>query len=152
MKKEPPPPPPPRRGQGAAGGGGITTYPLAAASYVGTKASSAWQHAPAVPHSGSRANPNAQFSTNAPGQFLNRSNTSSTIGTISNMAGGGGNGDFPPEMSKREVLWRQRWARAEGVLKEKGVVLRSWRVGSDVMKEAEGLVKKVVDSGEDRME
>jgi phosphatidate phosphatase APP1 len=153
-KKEPPPPPPPRRGQqgGGGGGGGITTYPLAAASYVGTKASSAWQHAPSVPHPGNRPTPNAQFSTNAPGQFLNRSNTSSTIGTMSNMAGGGGNGDYPPEMSKREVLWRQRWARAEGVLKDKGVVLKSWRVGTDVMKEAEQLVRKVVDRGEDRMD
>jgi phosphatidate phosphatase APP1 len=149
-RKEPPPPPPPRRGQGAAGGGGITTYPLAAASYVGTKASSAWQYAPSVPHPGSRANPNAQFSTNASGQFLNRSNTSSTIGTMAS-GGGGSNGEYPPEMSKREVLWRQRWARAEGVLKEKGVVLRSWRVGTDVLKEAEALVKKTVERGEDRM-
>ncbi|KAF2708338.1 hypothetical protein K504DRAFT_434716 [Pleomassaria siparia CBS 279.74] len=140
-RKTPPPPPPPRREKER----GITTYPLAAASYMGTKASSAWQHAPSVPHPSTR--PGANYSTTAPTQFLNRSNTSSTLGG----GAGGGNGDYPPEMSKREVLWRQRWARAEQVLKEKGVVLKTWRVGTDVMKEAEQLVKKVAEKGEDKM-
>jgi hypothetical protein len=41
-------------------------------------------------------------------------------------------------------LWRQRWARAEKILGEKGVVLRSWRVGSDAVAEA----MKVVDKSE----
>lgn len=129
--KRAPPPPPPRRERG------ITTYPAAAASYVGTKASSAWQHAPSVPHPSTRPG-NAPYSTTT---GLQRSNTASTLGTI---GGGNGNGEYPPEMSKREVLWRQRWARAEQVLGEKGVVLRSWRVGTDCLKEAEELVKKAV--------
>ena len=45
-------------------------------------------------------------------------------------------------MNKREVLWRQRWAKAEAILTQKGVVLRSWRVGTDVEGEAERLIKK----------
>ncbi|KAF2005307.1 actin patch protein 1 [Amniculicola lignicola CBS 123094] len=165
FKKAPPPPPPPRRG--------ITAYPTAAASYVGTKAASAWQNAPAIPHPSTRPNlptsntANAQFSTSSNPQRPQRTNTASTLGANggvsangtgnNNNGGGGGGGGYwgygannnaaatNPEyagMNKREVLWRQRWARADEILKEKGVVLRTWRVGTDVMKEAEMLVKK----------
>ena len=35
-------------------------------------------------------------------------------------------------MSKKEYLWRQRWARAQSVLEPQGVTLRTWRTGSDV--------------------
>jgi hypothetical protein len=45
-------------------------------------------------------------------------------------------------INKREQLWRQRWARAEQILSEKGVVLRSWRVGTDAMAEAEKIIKE----------
>ena len=38
----------------------------------------------------------------------------------------------PDEMSTKERLWRQRWARAQSLLEPKGVTLRTWRVGSDV--------------------
>ncbi|KAK5136021.1 hypothetical protein LTR08_004275 [Meristemomyces frigidus] len=38
----------------------------------------------------------------------------------------------PDEMSTKERLWRQRWARAQSLLEPRGVTLRSWRVGSDV--------------------
>jgi phosphatidate phosphatase APP1 len=48
-------------------------------------------------------------------------------------------------VNKREELWKQRWARAEHVLKEKGVLLRSWRVGEDVKDEAVKLVKKALE-------
>lgn len=34
--------------------------------------------------------------------------------------------------SKREELWKQRWKHAQQVLLDHGVVLGSWRVGSDV--------------------
>lgn len=37
-----------------------------------------------------------------------------------------------PLPSKREELWRQRWKHAQQVLVDHGVVLGSWRVGSDV--------------------
>ena len=39
------------------------------------------------------------------------------------------------------MLWRQRWAHAEQVLGEQGVVLRSWRVGGDIMDEAVGIIR-----------
>ncbi|CAK4030598.1 actin patch 1 [Lecanosticta acicola] len=35
-------------------------------------------------------------------------------------------------VSKKEFMWKQRWARAQNLLERNGVTLRSWRVGSDV--------------------
>jgi len=35
-------------------------------------------------------------------------------------------------MSTKERLWRQRWAKTQGLLEPRGVTLRTWRVGSDV--------------------
>jgi phosphatidate phosphatase APP1 len=146
-KKAPPPPPPPRRG--------ITAYPVAAASYVGGKAASAWQHAPAIPHPSTRPN---MYSNNVPGNSFstttslhNPRTTNGANGALGNDHGNGGysnnngNGEYPASMNKREVLWRQRWARAEQILGEKGVVLRSWRVGRDVQKEAERLIAEATE-------
>lgn len=128
-KKAPPPPPPPRRG--------LTAYPAAAAGYVGTKAHAAWQHAPPIPHPSTRPNAsNAHpFSTTATGQLPHRTNTGSTLGA-------NGYGEAGRVVDKREMLWRQRWARAEQVLGEQGVVLRSWRVGTDVEEVAEKVIKE----------
>jgi phosphatidate phosphatase APP1 len=133
IKKAPPPPPPPRRG--------ITAYPAAAAGYVGTKAQAAWQHAPPIPHHSTRPNASTTqpFSTAAGGQQLpHRTNTGSTLGA-------NGYGEAGRVVDKREQLWRQRWARAEQVLREQGVVLRSWRVGSDAEGPAESVIKDAVE-------
>ena len=46
-----------------------------------------------------------------------------------------------PLLSKKEELWLRRWARAREIFDEKGVVLRSWRVGSDVAHEAVNLIE-----------
>ncbi|KAL1960430.1 hypothetical protein VTO42DRAFT_7729 [Malbranchea cinnamomea] len=37
-----------------------------------------------------------------------------------------------PTLSKREEAWNRRWTRAQEILSEHGVLLASWRVGSDV--------------------
>jgi len=50
--------------------------------------------------------------------------------------------------SKKEVLWRQRWGRAQQVMRKHGVVLRSWRVGGDVRAESERLVKEALEKDE----
>ena len=122
--KRAPPPPPPRRGNRDAA--------TSAASYVGAKASSAWQHAPSVPYHSRPQITSAQtsqpFSTGAPRQILNRTSTGSTLGG-------------EQYGTKREQLWRQRWAKAEQVLGEHNVLLRSWRVGTDAMAEAERIIK-----------
>lgn len=133
-KRAPPPPPPPRRG--------IVSYPAQAASYVGSKANSAWQHAPPIPHPSTRPSAQAQsYSTTSVQQLPQRTNTSSTLGSNSG-ANGNGYGNGGEMVNKREQLWWQRWARAEQVLGDKGVVLKSWRIGTDVEAEAEKLIKK----------
>ncbi|KAF2272947.1 uncharacterized protein EI97DRAFT_384626 [Westerdykella ornata] len=146
-KKPAPPPPPPRRG--------VTAYPAAAASFVGTKAASAWQNAPTIPHPLSRSTlyPSSTqhastFSTTASGQQRSDGDGPGSAGF------GSGNGNIGTDyaayaqagMSKREIMWRHRWARAEQVMGEKGVKLRSWRVGSDVVDEAERLIKEAAKS------
>ncbi|KAF1852116.1 uncharacterized protein K460DRAFT_373970 [Cucurbitaria berberidis CBS 394.84] len=132
--KKAPPPPPPRRGN--------RDTASSAASYVGSKATAAWQHAPSIPYHSRPQLASAQtsqpFSTVAPRQALNRTSTGSTLG-----------GDGQPYGTKREQLWRQRWARAEQVLSERGVLLRSWRVGTDAMGEAERIIKDDERKGRD---
>ncbi|KAF2873060.1 hypothetical protein BDV95DRAFT_368643 [Massariosphaeria phaeospora] len=149
-KPAPPPPPPPRRA--------IAAYPVAAASYVGTKANAAWQHAPAIPHPSTRPGANASptgnaqpFSTNPQRQHPQRTNTSSTLGLNGGAgANGYGDGNGYPQGTKREIMWRQRWARAEHILGERGVVLRSWREGRDVSAEAERVIREVEKNDKDR--
>ena len=45
-------------------------------------------------------------------------------------------------LNKKEELWKRRWARAKDVLDDKGVMLRAWRIGQDVMDDAIKLVEK----------
>jgi len=47
-------------------------------------------------------------------------------------------------VNKKLDLWKRRWKRAKDILDSKGVVLRSWRVGSDVCLEAVQLVEKTM--------
>lgn len=35
-------------------------------------------------------------------------------------------------VNKKEELWKRRWARSKDIMEAQGVVLRAWRVGSDV--------------------
>ena len=45
-------------------------------------------------------------------------------------------------VNKKEEVWKRRWARAKEILDAKGVMLRSWRVGSDVAEDAVTLVEE----------
>jgi phosphatidate phosphatase APP1 len=49
-----------------------------------------------------------------------------------------------PLPNKREELWRRRWERAAEVLEQHGVVLGSWRVGSDAQPVCAWLVEEAV--------
>ncbi|KIV86643.1 hypothetical protein PV11_02243 [Exophiala sideris] len=63
----------------------------------------------------------------------------------------GGDGGAPGgTYDKKLEIWKKRWARAEEIMKQRGVVLRSWRVGSDVMDECEQLVKKELEKSQSR--
>ncbi|KAI4154075.1 MAG: hypothetical protein LQ340_001900 [Diploschistes diacapsis] len=48
----------------------------------------------------------------------------------------------PGPVNKREELWKRRLARAKEILDRNGVILRTWRVGSDVEQEAVKLIEK----------
>lgn len=55
----------------------------------------------------------------------------------------GGDGGAPgASYDKKEEVWKRRWARAEDIMQRNGVVLRTWRVGTDVMDTCIGLVEK----------
>lgn len=45
-------------------------------------------------------------------------------------------------VNKKAELWKRRWKRAQMILADDDVVLKSWRVGTDVVDEAVGLVLK----------
>ena len=52
------------------------------------------------------------------------------------------NGNPISPLNKKEELWKRRWARAKDILEDKGVILRSWRVGEDAMEDAVRLVER----------
>ena len=110
-----PPPPPPRTQSYRKA---LATYPAAAAQFASSRVSSAWsayQHA--NDSGGSGAPPTPPLGSQSPGS---------------------------PGVSKREGLWRQRWMTAEYIFKDRGVVLRTWRVGKDVEDECCALVEKAM--------
>ncbi|GAM87776.1 hypothetical protein ANO11243_058040 [Dothideomycetidae sp. 11243] len=45
-------------------------------------------------------------------------------------------------VNKREEMWKRRWRRAKDIMDRHGVMLRTWRVGSDVMEECVRVVDK----------
>ncbi|KIV94068.1 hypothetical protein PV10_05225 [Exophiala mesophila] len=64
------------------------------------------------------------------------------------MAGGDGGAPGAPYDKKLEI-WKRRWQRSEEIMQQRGVVLRTWRIGSDVMDECIALVKREME-GKDR--
>lgn len=96
----------------------ITSYPAAAAQFASTRVTNAWQ-------------------------AYNNGSQPPTPGSIRSGSGMyGGNVAAPQPVNKRVDMWNSRWERAEGYCKHKGVVLKSWRVGSDVVEESRKLVEK----------
>jgi len=45
-------------------------------------------------------------------------------------------------ISKKEELWKRRWARAKVIMDERGIMLRTWRVGADALGDSVRLVEK----------
>ncbi|KAJ5256837.1 hypothetical protein N7478_012941 [Penicillium angulare] len=131
--KAPPPLPPPRRTNTASSAstsrsntpGPRPTPPANKPSYPISAAQSALQYAT------ERLNVSSQPSTglrpSASNQSLGRASNSNYNGYSGSDAG------MPPAPlpNKREELWRRRWERASEILEKNGVVLGSWRVGSD---------------------
>lgn len=57
------------------------------------------------------------------------------------------NGNPTNPINKKEDLWNRRWARAKEIFDAKGVMLKTWRVGADVIEDATALVER---AGKDR--
>jgi len=53
-------------------------------------------------------------------------------------------GNTGAPVNKKLDLWKRRWKRAKDILDSQGVVLRSWRVGSDVCLDAVHIVEKTL--------
>jgi len=118
---------------------------MAAAHYASNRVSGMFGSSPPSspplggrPGVGSRSN---SYSSYKPTR-QHGSSASSEYGSPPGSPGGG------PLESKKEVLWRQRWGRAQQVMRKHGVVLRSWRVGGDVRAESERLVKEALEKDE----
>lgn len=52
------------------------------------------------------------------------------------------NGNSSSPVNKKEEIWNRRWARAKEIFEAKGVMLKTWRVGEDVIEDAIALVEK----------
>ena len=98
------------------------------------------------------SNPNTHNADN--GSSTNRAPNSSagngTDGGDRGDRGDDGNGtenEDPYYLTKKEELWLRRWERAQGVFKEKGVMLRSWRSGVDVAGECVRVVEEALREG-----
>lgn len=53
-------------------------------------------------------------------------------------------------INKKEDLWKRRWALAKEAMDARGVMLRSWRVGDDVVEDAVGLIRKAMEEDKRR--
>lgn len=139
--RQPPPPPPPRR----------RVTPLQKLSPRLSPRSRALRH--------SNSNPDIEkldlSATSSASEFLPPPGRTNTSSTFDSMAG-------PPSSStsyqqgqygavnKKLELWLRRLERAHEVLDREGVRLYTWRRGQDVVLEAVGLVKEVVNKGRDK--
>lgn len=113
----PPPPPPPRR------------------AMTNTSNSDKKNTTNTPPKLPSRQGTPLSQSTNSSNPRLNTTTTSTTSPDYydSGLAYNNHSEDAPPQplLNKREELWKRRWERAQQILSDQGVLLGSWRVGSD---------------------
>jgi len=121
--------------------------PSASAYWHGTPSSSSSHPSPTA-RSGEGARPLSTTSTTIkPPPILARRNLTSYPAAAAQYAtdrlGLSGGEESPASpLNKKEELWKRRWARAKKVLDEKGVMLRAWRKGDDVMETAVKLVER----------
>lgn len=128
--KAPPPVPPPRRSNTASsttgtGSSGASTPRQAAPATKSYPAAAGAAAQAALNYATERLNfsasPGQNLRTSASNQSLSRTSTSSYNSYSA----------AEPLPTKREELWRRRWERASDILEKNGVVLGSWRIGSD---------------------
>ncbi|KAL1963107.1 hypothetical protein VTN77DRAFT_8650 [Rasamsonia byssochlamydoides] len=126
LRPPPPPVPPPRRSNTAAS----TTSSASASS--GTRRGPASSTTSKLSSSSSPSpSPSARSAASRP--VLSRTNTNNDYdsGPAYSDPSDGPPPPPAPLPNKREELWRRRWERAQAALQDHGVLLASWRVGSD---------------------
>ncbi|OGE55325.1 hypothetical protein PENARI_c004G08732 [Penicillium arizonense] len=133
--KQQPPLPPPRRANGAS----PTAHSDSSGSSTPRPAASSIQSYPAA--AAQAAYQGFQYAT----ERLNLSQSPSN-GSRQSPAGPNNESGMPPVPlpNKREELWRRRWERASEVLEDHGVVLGSWRVGTDAQPVCAWLVERAI--------
>lgn len=55
-----------------------------------------------------------------------------------------------PAINKKEDMWKRRWASAKEIMAAQGVMLRSWRIGDDVVEDAVGLIRRAIEENKRR--
>jgi phosphatidate phosphatase APP1 len=138
--KAPPPVPPPRRSNTASS----TTGSGSSGTSTPRQAASATRSYPAAAGAAAQAALNyaterLNFST-SPGQNLRTSASNQSLSRTSTSYSAA-----EPLPNKREVLWRRRWERASNILEQNGVVLGSWRTGSDAQPVCLWLVEEAME-------
>ncbi|GAB7350226.1 hypothetical protein MBLNU459_g0879t1 [Dothideomycetes sp. NU459] len=64
--------------------------------------------------------------------------------TTSNSSSDVNSGNTQAPINKKEELWKRRWARAKSIMEKEDVLLRTWRVGADVMDVCVDVVEKAL--------
>lgn len=83
--------------------------------------------------------------------YNNPSTSSSSANDIITTEDVNGNPTNPnPAINKKEDLWKRRWASAKEIMDAQGVMLRSWRMGDDVVEDAVGLIRKAIEEDKRR--
>lgn len=106
--------------------------------------SSSTSLAPPTPRPGTRRNISTAAHTFASNRLSWATGTGTGASSGDPVAGGNGGAPQGSPYSKKEEVWRRRWARAEEIMRREGVVLRTWRVGSDVVEECVGVCERAL--------
>lgn len=103
----------------------MASYPAAAASYATSRLGSVYNY--------------YYYGTSATSTVPNDGNQSGASNATREQQASNG-------LSKAQInrieLWKQRWSKAEGMLRKEGVLLRSWRVGTDALDDSVRLVER----------
>ncbi|KAJ5690796.1 hypothetical protein N7462_005188 [Penicillium macrosclerotiorum] len=132
FRSKPPPPPPPRRSNTASS----VNSPASSVATTPRPASATKQSYPAAAGAAAQAALNYATErlnfTGAPSPGLRSPASSQSLRRTNTYGTNDANLPPSPLPNKREELWRRRWERASEILGQKGVLLGSWRIGSDV--------------------
>ncbi|KAL4952045.1 hypothetical protein BDW69DRAFT_195990 [Aspergillus filifer] len=148
--KQPPAPPPPRRSN--TGASAISSSSQSSANTSRTERQPRYPTSSTTPTSRSSSPahlaypppPSALRSPASNPSLSSRTSTNSDNYPPSRASTANSAPPRAPLPNKREELWRRRWERATEILADQGVVLGSWRVGSDVKDVSMWLVKEAL--------